>query len=176
MCRVIPPMLSCAASPNRPLHLRAVARASSFQIELFAKLLMLAVQLFSTDDLWRGERRGKRLLPGCSAGTQLPICRRAGSRGVGSGCGGGSLDAFWPPEPAKKIERCQVILITLNVSGWPGEQGGGGAGPGQPRRRALAQAVALGRQIHIDLRKEIRASFTNAPANPPQPLACKCPP
>lgn len=77
-------------------------------------------------------RGGKRLLPRCSAGTRLPICHCTGSRGVGSGCGGGSFHAFWPPEPVKKIERCQVILITLNVSGWQGggegEVGAGGCG------------------------------------------------
>lgn len=71
---------------------------------------------------------GEAPSPRLFGSTRLPICRRAGSRGVGSGCGGGSLDAFWPPEPAKKIERCQVILITLNVSGWRRGWGGGMCG------------------------------------------------
>lgn len=97
---------------------------------------------------FRGGERGERLLPGCSVGARLPICRRAGSRGVGSGCGGGSLGAFLATGAGEEIEGCQVILITLNVSGW---RGGGGA------PHALAQAVVIVRQMHFHLCKEIRA-------------------
>lgn len=75
---------------------------------------------------------GKRLLPGCSAGTQLPICHRTGSRGVGSGCGGGSFHAFWPPEPAKKDRKMpgninHVKCQRLAGDG-EGEVGAGGCG------------------------------------------------